>query len=98
LDHKRHYGGDKRDHGSDSIVGLNPDFTVLGTKVLFRGDGAGGVGLWVTDRTTTGTSELTSAGSSSLGLLYFTTSRLLKKGASDGCHPSRRFAPQDEVI
>ena len=55
------------------IVGSNPDFTVLGTKVLFRGDGAGGVGLWVTDGTTTGTSELTSAGSSTLGLLYFTT-------------------------
>jgi hypothetical protein len=30
--------------------------------------------------------------------LLFASSRLLKKGASDGCHPSRRFAPQDEVL
>jgi ELWxxDGT repeat protein len=38
----------------------NPDFTVLGRKVLFAGLGGTGVpNLWVTDGTSAGTSELT---------------------------------------
>jgi ELWxxDGT repeat protein len=50
---------------------LNPDFTVLGNKVLFQGyDASGKDGLWVTDGTSAGTSELTVTGASSNGLLF----------------------------
>jgi ELWxxDGT repeat protein len=38
-----------------------PDFTVLGSKVLFEGNGPG-LDLWVTDGTVAGTSKLTAAG------------------------------------
>ena len=40
-----------------------PDFTVLGSKALFLGNGANaGSGLWVTDGTSAGTTELTVSG------------------------------------
>jgi ELWxxDGT repeat protein len=48
---------------------LNPDFTVVGNKVLFEGyDVNGHVNLWVTDGTATGTSELAVTGAYSGGL------------------------------
>ncbi len=48
-----------------------PDFTVLGTKVLFAGfDANGHVGLWVTNGTAAGTKELVVAGSDPSGLFY----------------------------
>ena len=48
---------------------VNPDFTVLGTKMLFSGvDAAGHIGLWVTDGTVPGTSELTTAGGALAGV------------------------------
>ncbi|WP_426413737.1 beta strand repeat-containing protein [Bradyrhizobium ganzhouense] len=41
----------------------DPQFTVLGSRALFRGlDAAGFTGLWVTDGTSAGTSELSVAG------------------------------------
>ena len=44
-------------------------FTVLGSTALFGGaDSSGNVGLWVTDGTAAGTSELSVAGASSSGL------------------------------
>jgi hypothetical protein len=49
----------------------NPGFTVLpgGGKVLFNGvDGGGNAGLWVTDGTLSGTSELSIAGAAATGL------------------------------
>jgi autotransporter passenger strand-loop-strand repeat protein len=49
----------------------NPEFTVLGSagKVLFNGvDSGGNAGLWVTDGTVSGTSELSIAGAASTGL------------------------------
>jgi ELWxxDGT repeat protein len=50
----------------------NPDFTVLGSKILFAGeDTAGNANLWVTDGTSAGTSELTAAGAFSGGLKPF---------------------------
>jgi ELWxxDGT repeat protein len=46
-----------------------PDFTVLGTKALFEGyDTSGHIGLWVTDGTSAGTSELAVAGANPNGL------------------------------
>jgi ELWxxDGT repeat protein len=49
---------------------LPPDFTVLGSRVLFEGyDAFGHIGLWVTDGTAAATSELTVAGANSNGLL-----------------------------
>jgi ELWxxDGT repeat protein len=46
-----------------------PDFMVLGSKALFEGeDASGNGGLWVTDGTAAGTSELSVAGASSGGL------------------------------
>jgi ELWxxDGT repeat protein len=51
--------------------GFSPGFTVLGTRALFEGYDAGGIdGLWVTDGTSTGTSELTVAGSFASGLFF----------------------------
>jgi ELWxxDGT repeat protein len=48
---------------------INPDFTVLGNKVLFDGSGTvSGQGLWVTDGTSVGTSELTVSGANAVGL------------------------------
>ena len=47
---------------------LSPDFTALGTKVLFTGiDAAGNYGLWVTTGTAAGTSELSIAGAYASG-------------------------------
>ena len=52
--------------------GLTPDFTVLGGKALFAGsDAKSNYSLWVTDGTSAGTSELTSASAYSSGLFYF---------------------------
>src|SRR5438309_248318 len=49
--------------------GFSPGFTVLGTRALFEGYDASGVdGLWVTDGTSAGTSELAVAGSFAGGL------------------------------
>jgi ELWxxDGT repeat protein len=49
---------------------LDPDFTVLAGKVLFKGeDASGNFNLWVTDGTTAGTSELTVAGANAHGIL-----------------------------
>jgi ELWxxDGT repeat protein len=46
-----------------------PSFTVLGSEVLFEGkNAAGGIGLWVTDGTASGTSELSVAGARGSGL------------------------------
>jgi hypothetical protein len=51
--------------------GFSPGFTVLGTRALFEGYDAGGIdGLWVTDGTSAGTSELTIAGSFAGGLFF----------------------------
>ena len=48
---------------------INPDFTVLGGKVLFEGAGSlGNPGLWVTDGTSAGTSELAVSDADPLGL------------------------------
>jgi ELWxxDGT repeat protein len=49
--------------------GFSPGFTVLGARALFEGYDAGGIdGLWVTDGTSAGTSELAVAGSFAGGL------------------------------
>ena len=49
--------------------GFSPGFTILGTRALFEGYDASGIdGLWVTDGTSAGTSELTVAGSFASGL------------------------------
>jgi ELWxxDGT repeat protein len=49
----------------------SPDFTVLGSKLLFIGqDTSGHLNLWVTDGTAAGTSEVQVAGASASGLLY----------------------------
>lgn len=46
--------------GLFSLVGHNPDFTVLGTTALFGGlDANGSLNLWMTDGTSAGTSQLT---------------------------------------
>ena len=46
-----------------------PDFTILGNKVLFAGqDANGNSNLWVTDGTSAGTSELAVTGANSAGL------------------------------
>ena len=46
-----------------------PEFTVLGGKALFQGDGPNyNNGLWVTDGTSAGTSELNVTGANPLGL------------------------------
>ena len=51
--------------------GFAPGFTVLGTRALFEGYDASGLdGLWVTDGTSAGTSELTVAGSFASGLFF----------------------------
>jgi len=51
--------------------GIEPDFTVLGSKVLFAAeDTSGHETLWVTDGTSAGTSELNIPGAYSLGLFY----------------------------
>ena len=51
--------------------GIEPDFTVLGSKVLFAAEDANGhETLWVTDGTSAGTSELNVPGAYSLGLFY----------------------------
>ena len=51
---------------------LPPDFTILGTKVLFEGkDAAGNTNLWVTDGTSAGTSELSVTGANLGGGLFF---------------------------
>lgn len=48
---------------------INPDFTTLGTNVLFEGrDSSGNINLWVTDGTAGGTSELSATGAASSGL------------------------------
>src|ERR1700731_4412748 len=49
--------------------GFSPGFTVLGTRALFEGYDASGIdGLWVTDGTSAGTSELAVAGTFAGGL------------------------------
>src|SRR5439155_26715240 len=49
--------------------GFTPGFTVLGARALFEGYDASGIdGLWVTDGTSAGTSELAVAGSFAGGL------------------------------
>jgi len=51
------------------FFGFTPDFTVLGTKVVFTGDDASGFrNLWVTDGTSIGTSELRVIGANARGL------------------------------
>ncbi len=51
--------------------GFSPGLTVLGTRALFEGYDASGIdGLWVTDGTSAGTSELTVAGSFANGLFF----------------------------
>src|SRR5580704_17073298 len=51
--------------------GFSPGFTVLGTRALFEGYDASGIdGLWVTDGTSAGTSELAVAGSFAGGLFF----------------------------
>jgi ELWxxDGT repeat protein len=51
--------------------GFSPGFTVIGTRALFEGYDASGIdGLWVTDGTSAGTSELTVAGSFASGLFF----------------------------
>ncbi len=48
-----------------------PHFTALGSKVVFKGEDAGGhPGLWVTNGTSSGTKELTVAGANPNGLFY----------------------------
>jgi ELWxxDGT repeat protein len=55
---------------SDSNHAINPNFTVLGNKVLFAGrDANNKINLWLTDGTASGTSELVVAGASVNGLL-----------------------------
>jgi ELWxxDGT repeat protein len=52
--------------------GPSPSFTVLGSKALFAGHDANGhYGLWVTDGTAAGTSELADAPAYSFGLFYY---------------------------
>src|SRR5207248_11353986 len=51
------------------LSGFSPGFTVLGTRALFEGYDASGVdGLWVTDGTSAGTSELSVSGGYASGL------------------------------
>jgi ELWxxDGT repeat protein len=51
--------------------GFSPGFTVLGTRALLEGYDASGIdGLWVTDGTSAGTSELTVVGSFANGLFF----------------------------
>ena len=51
--------------------GFSPAFTILGTRALFEGYDASGIdGLWVTDGTSAGSSELTVAGSFASGLFF----------------------------
>jgi ELWxxDGT repeat protein len=51
--------------------GIEPDFTVLGSKVLFAAEDTNGhETLWVTDGTSAGTRELNIPGAYSLGLFY----------------------------
>jgi hypothetical protein len=55
-------------YGQPNYTG-GPDFTALGSRALFAGDDASDRwGLWVTDGTSAGTSELTVAGAYSDGL------------------------------
>jgi ELWxxDGT repeat protein len=57
------------DHSGNVYSGFSPEFTVLGSKVLFEGQDAGArFNLWVTDGTSAGTGELAVAGASSNGL------------------------------
>ena len=59
------------DNALFSSLTQNPDFTVLGNRVLFQGeDASADISLWVTDGTGTGTSELTVAGANSDGLFH----------------------------
>ncbi len=52
------------------LAAVGPDFTVLGNEALFAGsDTSGHIGLWVTDGTAAGISELTVGGASQTGLL-----------------------------
>jgi ELWxxDGT repeat protein len=63
-----------------------PDFTVLGNKVLFAGqDAAGNSGLWVTNGTAGGTRELMVAGANAGGLF-------------DLHHFSTNFSPEFTVL
>ena len=56
------------DAARDPKFSLPPGFTVFGDEVLFRGvDTAGAAGLWMTDGTATGTTEIT-AGAASTGI------------------------------
>jgi ELWxxDGT repeat protein len=57
-------------HGSFGLgSAVNPDFTAVGNLVLFNGpDASGHFGLWVTNGTSAGTSELTVSRTSSQGL------------------------------
>jgi ELWxxDGT repeat protein len=51
--------------------GIEPDFTVFGSKVLFAAEDTNGhETLWVTNGTSAGTSELNVPGAYSLGLFY----------------------------
>jgi ELWxxDGT repeat protein len=55
-----------------NVNGLDPsDLTVLNGKVFFIGaDGAGYHGLWVTDGTAAGTTEIGGGANQGVGLLY----------------------------
>jgi len=48
------------DYGADYGFNLDPEFTALGDKTVFRASGPTGVQLWVTDGTSAGTIQLTS--------------------------------------
>jgi ELWxxDGT repeat protein len=50
------------------LVDHNPDFTVVGARVLFNGlDRNGQTGLWITDGTAAGTSEIAPSASFASG-------------------------------
>jgi ELWxxDGT repeat protein len=79
MGHRRNFRGDERANfrgrfwwGLQFLPlggGYAPDFTVLGSKVLFEGvDTNDHPGLWVTDGTAAGTSQVPVAGASSSGL------------------------------
>ena len=69
--------------------GFEPEFTVLGSKGLFRAtDSSGNINLWVTDSTAAGTSELSVAGASSSGLFPFDFTVFGRKVLFDGIDSS----------
>ena len=53
---------------TNGLKGLNPtDMTVFGNEVLFGGSDSGTVGLWETNGTAAGTTEITGIGNMGIG-------------------------------